>query len=132
MGKTTYLHRLVLKWASGEDEDGAWVNNEFDLIILIRLGDLREDGTLENFLEGILDPELASCLLNFALDYKNHDRVLLVLDAYDEMRHNKFFESLIVKRKLGKTAVRNLTLLISTRISHSNTEAMQDNYLIPT
>ncbi len=111
-------------------EDGVWLNSEFDLIILIRLGDLGEGETLEGFLEGILDPEPASCLLNFALDYKNHDRILLVLDAYDEMRPNGYFKSLIEKRMLGETPVRNLTLLISTRISHSNTSAMRENDLL--
>uniref|UniRef100_UPI00358F736E NACHT, LRR and PYD domains-containing protein 12-like isoform X2 n=1 Tax=Myxine glutinosa TaxID=7769 RepID=UPI00358F736E len=123
IGKSTLCKKLVVDWAE-EDEK---MKNKFDFVILLKCRNLNHIST-ETTLKKILLNEYPS--LQEVVDdlMENASRVLLVLDALDEMKHPLDFDNVcespqeankvgsIIAGLLQGTLLRHGTLLVTTRL----------------
>lgn len=133
MGKSTFLNKMALQWSTdkpkvmGWTEGHMWLNDKFALMILIELGSVKPTDTLDDCLKPLLGHPYMDAVKRFFSDQNNHPKILLVLDAFDEMPHNKYFNNLIEKKILGKDPAPTLNLIVSSRISHSRSTVLLNN-----
>uniref|UniRef100_UPI00358F5227 NACHT, LRR and PYD domains-containing protein 12-like n=1 Tax=Myxine glutinosa TaxID=7769 RepID=UPI00358F5227 len=123
IGKSTLCKKLVVDWA----EEAEKMKNKFDFVILLKCRNLNHIST-ETTLKKILLNEYPS--LQEVVDYlmENASRVLLVLDALDEMKYPLDFDNVckspqeankigsIIAGLLQGTLLRHGTLLVTTRL----------------
>ncbi|KAL9985040.1 hypothetical protein ACROYT_G007396 [Oculina patagonica] len=88
IGKSTFTQKIAVDWTRGEKE----MLKEFDVLLLIKLRDVRD---IEDFCAMLKTAELLSADepmgVNNLYEYvcQNQDKVLLVLDGYDEYSAGK-------------------------------------------
>ena len=117
MGKTTLVHKMVQDWAMNRGDGGHWLNQQFDVVILVRLGSLGKDQDLHSFLSTeIISAQDAKDLISHIVKTENQMKVLIVLHAFDETSYNKHFTELIKNQKLDQP-IRNVTFLITYKQS---------------
>uniref|UniRef100_UPI00358F1064 NACHT, LRR and PYD domains-containing protein 12-like n=1 Tax=Myxine glutinosa TaxID=7769 RepID=UPI00358F1064 len=123
IGKSVLCKKLVVDWA----EDDEKIKNKFDFVLLLKCRNLNHIST-ETTLKEILLNEYPS--LKEVVDYlmENAFRVLLVLDALDEMKHPLDFTKVckspqeasnvgsIVAGLLQGTLLSHGTVLVTTRL----------------
>lgn len=132
-GKTAYLHKLVLQWSQDKPEleewsqEHKWLNQQFPLLLLVRLGDVGPEDTLFDLLLPQVGAQHLPAMRDHIMNEKNHSGILLVLDAYDEMPRNAYFNELIENHMLGNQSAKDITMIISTRISHTETKELENN-----
>ncbi len=101
VGKTTLLHYLSYRWAQ-EGQEGLW-GGKFDYVLRVRLKELLDEGWAKYYNgRDALQRDPLSCFLHHCLKVQsprldisaqdisgieNKDRVLLLLDGYDEIAH---------------------------------------------
>ncbi len=98
VGKTTLLHYLSYRWAQ-DGKEALW-EDKFDYVFRVRLKELLDDGWAKYYGGGNFERDPLSCFLHHCLsvesslisaqdimEIKNKDRVLLLLDGYDEISH---------------------------------------------
>uniref|UniRef100_UPI00358F8AEF NACHT, LRR and PYD domains-containing protein 3-like isoform X2 n=1 Tax=Myxine glutinosa TaxID=7769 RepID=UPI00358F8AEF len=123
IGKSMLCKKLVVDWA----EDDEKIKNKFDFVILLKCRNLNRISN-ETTLKKILLNEYPS--LKEVVDdlMENASRVLLVLDALDEMKHPLDFDNVckspqeankvgsIIAGLLQDALLRHGTLLVTTRL----------------
>ncbi len=89
IGKTTLMHYLSYKWGKGE----LW-HDKFDYVFRVKLKELLSNWTVRYGTN--IDDDILSCFIHYCLDSKDikledikniqdKDRILLLLDGYDEV-----------------------------------------------
>ncbi|XP_078594475.1 uncharacterized protein LOC144872291 [Branchiostoma floridae x Branchiostoma japonicum] len=115
-GKTTFLSKEALDAVSQKTELG----RQHDIILLIRLREVREGETIEEMVwdqcvpettEGVNAPSIRAIL------QRNESRVLFLLDGYDELRPEARAVGQAIPRLLGGKLYPNSTVVITSRPS---------------
>jgi len=95
IGKTTLVHKIAHNWA--RINDPLWKGN-FDYVFWIPLRDLETSSTWERVITGDVEPLIKAlcycclgkrnCAANLKDVLKSSDRILYLLDGYDEIGHS--------------------------------------------
>ena len=127
MGKSTFTQKIAVDWARGEKE----ILKKFDVLLLINLRDVCD---IQDFCAMVETAELLSAdepgVVNTLYEYirQNQDKVLLVLDGYDEYNAG---ESSPVDKIWRGSLLKGCCVVITTRpvkerklskLSHSQLE----------
>ncbi|XP_019620707.1 PREDICTED: NACHT, LRR and PYD domains-containing protein 3-like [Branchiostoma belcheri] len=115
-GKTTFLSKEALDAVSQKTELGRW----HDIVLLIRLREVREGETIEEMVwdqcvdettEGIEAQSIRTIL------QRNKSRVLFLLDGYDELRPEARAAGQAIPKLLSGKMYPNSTIVITSRPS---------------
>uniref|UniRef100_A0A8C4QYZ5 Uncharacterized protein n=1 Tax=Eptatretus burgeri TaxID=7764 RepID=A0A8C4QYZ5_EPTBU len=123
VGKTIFSQKLVYDWASGD----CTLNKRFDFVLLLKCRNLNHICSLTTLRDIVLNE--FPCLEEVVDDLlKNGFRLLMILDALDEMKHPLDFDNVcrsprqphdlggIVAGLLNDTLLKGGTVLVTTRI----------------
>ena len=111
IGKSTFAKKLAVDWSRGEKQ----ILKKFDVLLLIKLRDICNTQDITSMLQeaellSADDPTVFDKLYEYIL--QNQQKVLLVLDGYDEYSSEK---SSAVNRIWKGSQLRDCTVLVTTR-----------------
>ena len=111
IGKSTFAKKLAVDWSRGEKK----ILKKFEVLLLIKLRDLCSTQDITSMLQeaellSADDPTVFNKLYDYVL--QNQEKVLLVLDGYDEYSGEK---SSAVNRVWKGSQLRDCTVLVTTR-----------------
>ncbi|CAH1248277.1 NLRC4 [Branchiostoma lanceolatum] len=114
-GKTTFLSKEALDATLKKTELGRW----HDIVLLIRLREVREGTTIEEMVWDQCVPETAGVDVQSirAILQRNESRVLFLLDGYDELRPNASAKEQAIPKLLSGKTYPNSTIVITSRPS---------------
>ena len=113
IGKSTFAKKLAVDWSRGEKK----MLTKFEVLLLIKLSDVCNN---QDIISMLREAELLSAddptVFNKLYDYvlQNQQKVLLVLDGYDEYSGEK---SSAVNRVWKGSQLRDCTVLVTTRLT---------------
>jgi NACHT domain len=88
MGKSTYVCKLAMDWATGKGSEGDYIKNRFSVVVLIRLGEVAEGKSFDDILKGQLPKHcsMIPILIDSLIGSSQGNKLLLLFDGYDEMK----------------------------------------------